>query len=281
MNKVLQRLLIFFIGIPVILTIVYINAFKHLSLNLLIILVSILGANELHKIFSNKFELEPKMLVLFLTAIIPVSTYIFVLTGQPVYYTDYTFLFSTMIIMGFEVICKKTFEQSIHRIGCSTFIIFYCGYLLTYLTKLTQFENSVAFICSFLFTVFICDSFAWFFGVLFGKNNRGFIKVSPNKSIVGFIGGYLGAVLSAIIPQILWPSIFYGDLWKGLCIGLLIATSGIIGDLVESAFKRSSGCKDSGNIIPGRGGVLDSIDSIVFSAPVYYCLVFFLYLPSA
>lgn len=281
MNKVLQRLLVFFIGIPVVLAIVYIDVQKHLPLNLLIMAVSLLGADELYRIFSSKSELEPKPFVLFLTTIVPVSTYVFVITGQPVYYTDYTFLLSAMLIMGFEVISRKVFEQSIQRISSSVFIVFYCGYLLTYLTKLTQFQNSVFFVCSFLFTVFICDSFAWFFGVLFGKNNKGFIKVSPNKSLAGFIGGYFGAILSSLVPQLIRSDIFYGDLWKGCLIGVLIATSGIIGDLVESAFKRSAGCKDSGKIIPGRGGVLDSIDSIVFSAPVYYCLVFFLYLPAA
>lgn len=281
MNKVLQRLLVFFIGIPVVLAIVYIDVQKHLPLNLLIMAVSLLGADELYRIFSSKSELEPKPFVLFLTAIVPVSTYVFVITGQPVYFTDYTFLLSAMLIMGFEVISRKVFEQSIQRISSSVFIVFYCGYLLTYLTKLTQFQNSVFFVCSFLFTVFICDSFAWFFGVLFGKNNKGFIKVSPNKSLAGFIGGYFGAILSSLVPQLIRSDIFYVDLWKGCLIGVLIATSGIIGDLVESAFKRSAGCKDSGKIIPGRGGVLDSIDSIVFSAPVYYCLVFFLYLPAA
>ena len=124
MNKVLQRLLVFFIGIPVVLAIVYIDVQKHLPLNLLIMAVSLLGADELYRIFSSKSELEPKPFVLFLTAIVPVSTYVFVITGQPVYFTDYTFLLSAMLIMGFEVISRKVFEQSIQRISSSVFIVF-------------------------------------------------------------------------------------------------------------------------------------------------------------
>ena len=62
-------------------------------------------------------------------------------------------------------------------------------------------------------------------------------------------------------------------------MGFAVATAGITGDLIESVFKRSAGVKDSGSIIPGRGGILDSIDSILTAAPVYYILVYILYNP--
>ena len=124
--------------------------------------------------------------------------------------------------------------------------------------------------------VFFCDSFAWFFGVLFGKNNKGLIKASPNKSIAGFCGGIFGSVLSGVMCWYLWNDLFTGtsektvNIWVLAGLGFVMSFCSILGDLVESVFKRSADCKDSGSIIPGRGGVLDSIDSIVFTAPVFF-----------
>jgi phosphatidate cytidylyltransferase len=101
--------------------------------------------------------------------------------------------------------------------------------------------------------------------------------VSPNKTLVGFIGGFLGALALgylyvAAVPDLLGRA----SLSHGIFF-LVIAVFGNLGDLLESALKRSAALKDSGSIIPGRGGVLDSIDSLLFSAPVYYysIIIFF------
>ena len=80
-----------------------------------------------------------------------------------------------------------------------------------------------------------------------------------------------------MLARYIWPEIFNGSFVKAIILGILIATSGIIGDLVESVFKRSSEIKDSGNVILGRGGLLDSIDSILYAAPIFYVAVHFLY----
>ena len=120
--------------------------------------------------------------------------------------------------------------------------------------------------------VFISDSAAWLFGMLFGKNNRGLIAASPNKSIAGFIGAYLGSIgIAILIKFTLWKEIF-GELSliKLILLAICVTTTSIIGDLAESVFKRSSGCKDSGNIILGRGGALDSIDSLLASPHLFF-----------
>jgi phosphatidate cytidylyltransferase len=128
---------------------------------------------------------------------------------------------------------------------------------------------------SFLLIVIVNDSFAWFFGVLFGKNNRGFVKISPNKSIAGFAGGILvstavGGALQYFGVLQLAPSA-HAPL-AGLVTGFLCALAATLGDLAESALKRSAAVKDSGTLFPGRGGVLDSLDSIAMAAPVFYLL---------
>ncbi|MDE7140844.1 MAG: phosphatidate cytidylyltransferase, partial [Treponemataceae bacterium] len=90
---------------------------------------------------------------------------------------------------------------------------------------------------------------------------------------VGLIGHYL-------LPKYCGIVIFGGTPWKAVVLGVLMGCSAIIGDLTESVLKRSADVKDSGKLIPGRGGMLDCVDSIVFSAPIYYWLVSILYHPA-
>ena len=83
--------------------------------------------------------------------------------------------------------------------------------------------------------------------------------------------------MAALVSRFLWPEVFFGSVLKSVLVGILIATAGIIGDLVESVIKRCVGVKDSGVIMPGRGGLLDSIDSILFASPIFYMLIFLLF----
>ena len=172
--------------------------------------------------------------------------------------------------MGIECFSAKTFEKSLSKIAYSSLLLFYCGFLLTFLSRLTVTENSTYIISLFLIFVFICDSLAWFFGVLFGKSTRGYVAASPNKSLVGFIGGISCSILAGFLFKCIFPERLPFSYIEIFILGFLTAIASIVGDLIESVFKRSSGVKDSGILIPGRGGVLDSIDSIVIAVPVFY-----------
>jgi phosphatidate cytidylyltransferase len=118
--------------------------------------------------------------------------------------------------------------------------------------------------------------------MLFGKGNRGIVPASPNKSVAGFIGGAFGTIVIGVGAVLIQPDVFIlqnavsgvpgGAVTIGALLALLTGIAATLGDLAESAIKRSSGADDSGNIIPGRGGVLDSIDSVAFAAPVFYLL---------
>jgi phosphatidate cytidylyltransferase len=142
-------------------------------------------------------------------------------------------------------------------------------------------KNSGVLILTFVFMVFSGDGLAWALGMAFGRGNQGLVPASPNKSVAGFIGGIMAPVIAGIGAALLLPGIFvpkcasfFGiPVIAGFILGLLTGVAAILGDLGESAIKRSSGIKDSGSIIPGRGGVLDSIDSLALAAPVFY-LVF-------
>jgi phosphatidate cytidylyltransferase len=120
----------------------------------------------------------------------------------------------------------------------------------------------------FLFaTIWIVDTAAYYFGWQFGKTKLS-PAISPNKTVVGFVGGFAGAILTAGI----FSFIFLSEVgfMRLIIPALVIAFFGQLGDLAESIFKREAGKKDSSNLIPGHGGILDRFDSLVFAAPALY-----------
>lgn len=252
-----------------------------MPINALACIVSAIAAGEMFNIFSKKTALLPKALIIILSVAMPIASYTCVRTGLNIEYSNWLFLISAMILMAVEVFSHKTFEESNSRLTASVFIIFYCGFLLTFISRITLLTEATKYLALFLFTVFMNDSLAWLFGVLLGKNNRNVFAASPNKSVAGFFGGFVGAIGSCILAQVIWPEAFESPLkiWAAIILGFFCASASITGDLIESVFKRSADIKDSGNIIPGRGGILDCIDSIVFTAPVFYVVSHFLFHP--
>lgn len=109
------------------------------------------------------------------------------------------------------------------------------------------------------------DTFAYFFGCAFGKTP--FCSVSPKKSFEGAVAGFVGCFIVVLFLDVLCLGI---ALWQAAFMALAVAFFAPVGDLIESIIKRSFEIKDSGNIFPGHGGVLDRFDSLLFTAPVVY-----------
>ncbi|GAB4163757.1 MAG: phosphatidate cytidylyltransferase [Geothermobacteraceae bacterium] len=119
-----------------------------------------------------------------------------------------------------------------------------------------------------LLTVMMTDTFALFVGRQFGRRPL-YARVSPNKSIEGALGGLAGGAAGGLIAAV---TFFPLPVWFALPVALVLSAIGQIGDLFESMLKRSFGVKDSGTIIPGHGGLLDRLDSLLFAFPVAYGL---------
>ncbi len=127
----------------------------------------------------------------------------------------------------------------------------------------------VLYVC---FIVWAADSGAYFAGKSLGKNKMA-PHVSPNKTIEGLIGGIITAILVGW-GTAYWFDIQFANGWVMVGITLVTVVISVLGDLVESMFKRVAGIKDSSNIIPGHGGVLDRIDSLTAAFPVFAFLYF-------
>lgn len=292
MSNVVSRLLVFFIGIPVVLGIIWLPYFNHVAFHIMLFLLTLGASGELHHMFSIKHKVHSKKLVVTLSSLIPFIAAlhsVLPVKYNPLHFAGsevitYFYIITLLVVLAKEVMTAETFEDSNIKIATSVFIITYTGFLMTFIQRMIAWKIDgktiiVPMFITFVLMVFMCDSIAWFMGVLFGKNNKGFVKASPNKSLMGFFGGFIGSVAAGIGAYYFWPEIFKGPVYKIVIVSICMAFSSIIGDLAESVFKRSSGVKDSGNVIPGRGGVLDSVDSILMSAPIFYLLVSILYGP--
>ena len=149
--------------------------------------------------------------------------------------------------------------------------ILYIGWLFSHLVSLRYLDNGRDWAFLTIFTIIGSDTFAYFIGRAIGKHRLA-PYISPSKTWEGAIGGILGSIIvSIIMTQILNIPVGYGG---AILLGLVISIFGQIGDLVESLLKRNMNVKDSSNFLPGHGGFLDRIDSVVFaSVVVYYYLV--------
>lgn len=130
----------------------------------------------------------------------------------------------------------------------------------------TDFKYASTTILGVFILIWSGDTFAYLIGKNFGKTKL-LKRISPNKTVEGFIGGMIATlVASYFISQ--YFDTFSTQQW--FIIAILVSIFGVLGDLIESMFKRQAGVKDSSNLIPGHGGFLDRFDSVIFAAPFIF-----------
>jgi phosphatidate cytidylyltransferase len=174
-----------------------------------------------------------------------------------------TFFFAIWFLLRF-----RDLGSVIQHLSLVFFGFLYLPLLLGHLSMLHRLPQGKEWIFLVLFIVMLGDSAAYFTGVNFGRRKL-YPAISPNKSIEGALGGLVGSLLGALFFRyFFFPGLSVGDC---ILLGFGIGALGQIGDLFESMLKRSFGVKDSGDLIPGHGGILDRLDSLIFAfAPAYY-----------
>ncbi len=152
--------------------------------------------------------------------------------------------------------------------------LLYVPLLLAQLLLLRAEPLGHAWILLMLVIVMAGDSAAYYIGSTFGRHKL-YPAVSPNKSIEGALGGLAGSVAGAFVARLtFFPQLEVTDC---LVIAILLGVLGQLGDLFESLLKRSCGVKDSGGLVPGHGGILDRLDSILFAAPAAWLYARYLF----
>ncbi|MFH0768017.1 MAG: phosphatidate cytidylyltransferase [Chloroflexota bacterium] len=153
--------------------------------------------------------------------------------------------------------------------------IIYVGWLLGNLVALRDLDNGRNWVFFALLTNSASDTAAFFIGRAFGKHRLA-PQISPGKTKEGAIGGILGAIIVSLLFTLPTPLSLPLSWEQAILLGLLVSIFGQLGDLSESLFKRNMGVKDSGKLIPGHGGALDRMDSVLFVGVVvyYYAILF-------
>ena len=276
MKKIFQRLIVFFIGVPLLLAVIVIFPQKnHLLFNLVTLVFTVLGAIEFRNILAHKnlFISLPEAIIF--GAISPAAWIVVVSFGIDGHIVPGAYILGALWLLVSRIFTtKEKLGSYIERTTAGFSIMIYPGLFMAWIIQMSVFSEAGKVILVFFLVVFLNDAIAWVTGVLFGKNNRGLIAASPNKSIAGFIGGQCVSILIGILATIVFPGAFSSgimpSIWAGVILGFVGGIAAILGDLGESAIKRSAGVKDSGTLIMGRGGALDSIDSLALAAPVFY-----------
>lgn len=167
----------------------------------------------------------------------------------------------------------QSMETVASRMGLSCLAFSYVPLLLGHLVWLRNLDAGVHWIILTLVVVMCGDSAAYFTGSAWGRR-RLYPAVSPNKSLEGALGGLVGSLIGACVYKgFFLPDVSFGFV---IALALLLGVLGQVGDLFESLLKRSFKVKDSGTLIPGHGGILDRLDSLLFAfAPAYYFIFFF------
>ena len=183
-----------------------------------------------------------------------------------------------MLALGFISVCLVRLSKVgdlgtvFQEIGYTFLGPLYVGLLLGHLSLIRSTLEGREWTLLLFFTIWMGDIAAFYTGLSIGKHKL-YPEISPNKTIEGAIGGTLGCFMVVAAAKVFYMNQL--SVMDVLIISVGIAVMGQLGDLCESMFKRAAGVKDSGNLIPGHGGILDRFDSVLFAAPfLYYYLVF-------
>lgn len=177
----------------------------------------------------------------------------------------------TIIMAGF-CLSPVDMKQQLPDWAAYIFGVLYVALLLGHYSLLRNLEQGVALVFFVIIVTWLSDTGGFFIGKSLGKHPLA-PTLSPKKTIEGLLGGVLFSVIGGIISHFTFVPFFSLD--QCMILGGGIALLGAIGDLAESAIKRSVSVKDSGTIIPGHGGVLDRVDSLLFTGPAMYYYVMF------
>ena len=191
-------------------------------------------------------------------------------------------IFSLMAIAILQILGSKI-KNSTEELMYTLLGIIYIAFFLSYMMIIREeFHNGKIMLLYTFISIWACDTLAYIVGVLIGGKifkTRLSEKISPKKSIEGFIGGILGVFISTYSFIYIYRKLFKADLFEkiplneAIILSILIALFSVIGDLFESKLKREFGVKDSGTILLGHGGFLDRFDSAMFVMPIVYYFV--------
>ena len=262
----LKRILSGLIGLPIVaLILIYGNIYV---IDVLFALVALIAIHEYFNSFKEKHK-PVKWLGYLSCALI---AFLHVIPGE-YYLITLALSICVSIALLFIQVVFSNMKTTITDIMITLFGMLYVVFLLSFIALLHGIQNGKYLIWFILIAAWGTDTCAYFVGCKFGKHK--FSRISPKKSIEGCIGGTVGSMILALLYAFALNKLVGLEISYIYIAPIAFALSILsqIGDLSASSIKRTMGIKDFGNLIPGHGGMLDRIDSIIFIAPFAYFLL--------
>ncbi len=197
--------------------------------------------------------------------LIPIIVYL--QKGLQGYFTIEPFIIVIACLFIFVLqFTRRDSSQALTSIAVTLFGLLYIAWLFSFFVKLKFMPNGALLVAFVILVTKMGDIGAYLVGSAVGGHNL-IPRISPHKTVEGTIGGLIFSVVSAVLSKLYLPDFPMGHL---IVLGLLLGMLASVGDLAESLLKRGCAVKDAGGILPGFGGMLDLIDSLIFTAPIFY-----------
>ena len=268
-TKKIQRFLSGVILFPIV-ALIFIFA-NDIELNILLAIVSVMCVYEYANCYKTGNKAHPSKWYLYLISLLIIVTSF--LSGEALKEILITILPISILILTAEMVFSKG-RKNINDVTVTIFGIVYIPLMLIFFSIIrSKFELGKVLIWYIFISAWGSDIFAYLVGSRIGKHK--FTKISPNKSIEGCVSGVVGAVVIAIIYTIAINSIMHTNISVLIAsiIVIILSIIGQTGDLAASSIKRYCGIKDFSEVIPGHGGLLDRIDSVILILPFAYILL--------
>lgn len=162
---------------------------------------------------------------------------------------------------------RKDPSQAVTSIAVTLFGLLYIAWFFSFFIKIKFLPSGTLFVAFLISVTKMSDVGAYLVGSYFGKHNL-ISRISPRKTVEGTAGGLILSIVTAVASKLYLPSF---GIWHLAALGLLLGLLAQVGDLAESLLKRDCGVKDSGSNLSGFGGMLDLMDSLLFTTPIFYC----------
>lgn len=274
-KKLGSRILVAIFGAPLIIFLILKGG---IAFAVLILIISLAAQFEFYKLIEHKGMLPLKILGLMGTVILTFSFYKY---GIEKLWIIVLILFYFIVLI--ELLRNKS--SATLNIAATSWGFFYPGVFFGFMILVRELprtlpeelgiDYSIAgrWILLMVVCIWICDTAAYFIGKSIGKHKL-FFRVSPNKTVEGAVAGLIFSFITAYIFHLSY--IHTLTLLQCMVIALIAGTFGQVGDLLESLFKRDAGVKDSSNLLPGHGGMLDRFDAPLLVAPIVYLFLRFI-----
>jgi len=233
---------------------------------LLVSLLIAVSLNEFYGIVAKKGILVYKYFGIICGMLYPVVIYLQMGTVGFVHLSPFLVVLACLFTFVLQFTRKEHSRGSVSSISVTMFGLLYIGWFLSFFVNIKFLTNGNALIFFLILVTKSADIGAFFIGRAFGRRSL-IPRISPNKTVEGTIGGIATGMSMSLLSKAYLPSFSFYQL---VTLGALLSVIGQVGDLAESLLKRDCGVKDSGTTLPGYGGMLDMLDSLLFTTPIFY-----------